>query len=209
MNNLDRIFEKVKPNAEENYNRISFQYNNLYSIAGLDQIREEICICLVLNLFQAAITLTNHLFENGFKTLLIYFDYYKNKKQDSDIIEEMDALLDKYDKMKLSNTIQKAFLYKIIDETEKNQLLDLKNKYRNPFSHAEKRKIYDDEKSVVEEFKFGENGIYVERQEHLKSNLIPFHGVFQFNKAKDESFQYFIFIDNVIRKSYYKIIKKN
>ncbi len=207
MNNLNMLFEKVKVNAAQNYNQISFQYNNPYSVPGLNSLREEICICLTLNLFQAAITLTNHLFENGFKTLLILFEFYQNKNQGSDIIDEMDNLLDKSDRMKLFKTINEAYKNRIIDEVEKDRLLELKDNYRNPFSHAEKRGIYGAEKSIVEEIKFGEKGIYIERQENLKSNLLPFHDSFQSDKAKKESFEYFIFIDKIIRDSYIKIIK--
>lgn len=208
MDNLNKLFEKVKINSEKNYDQISVQYDNPYSTPGLNTLREEICICLTLNLFQAAITLTNHLFENGLKTLLILSDFYKNKKQDSDIIDKMDELLDKFDRLNLFDTITKAFQYKIISGPEKKQLLEFKNKYRNPFSHANKRGIYGEEKSIVEEFKFGNNGIYIERQEHLKSNLLPFQDIFQLDKAKEESFEYFICIDKIIRESYVRIIKR-
>jgi hypothetical protein len=208
MSDLDRISERVSKNSGHNYNRISYQYNNSYSIPGLESLREEICICLTLNLFQAAITLTNHLFENGFKTLLILYDFYQSHKSE-DIIDEMGMLLDKYDNKELSKIIETAFKNNIVDEQEKTKLKDLKNKFRNPFSHAEKRKIYGQEKSIVEEFKFGDNGIYIERQEHLKANLLPYHDSFQFQKAFEESFEYFIYIDKIIRKSYLRIFKKD
>ena len=46
----------------------------LHVLSHLQSIIAEICDCLILNCNQAAITLTNHLFENVIKQVLILWD---------------------------------------------------------------------------------------------------------------------------------------
>jgi hypothetical protein len=208
MKIVDSIFENARSDSKKRLEKVIFQFQTEYSIAGLDKIREEICTCLVFGLYQAAMTLTNFLFENAFKTLLIYHHIY-NKKALLNNFEEIELGMIEVDGILLNQSIESAYKANLITDDEKMKLMELKNKYRNAYSHAEKRKIFGQEKAIVEEFKFDKERTYSEKKEFFKSTLIPYHDFFLIGKSEIDSFEYFIFIDDIIRKIFIRLIDKN
>ena len=76
---LDTIKNKIVLN---DYTRILvfIKYGELHVLNSLKSIISEICDCLIIGNAQAAVTLTNHLFENALKQVLIIWDSSKRKR---------------------------------------------------------------------------------------------------------------------------------
>jgi len=71
----------------DNYNKIEDIFNSRYNYPKLDSVRNEICKCLICNLNQAAITLTNHLLESSLKMCLAIRHSNENKSSEAQIDE--------------------------------------------------------------------------------------------------------------------------
>ena len=99
----------------ENLSKIKNQFNNEYDWPEFDPLRDEIAKCLICDLCQASITLTNHLIENFFKTILIYNELSYNKNSKDTLIR---SYVDKYDGLDLSNTLGLAIRKGIIKKDQ-------------------------------------------------------------------------------------------
>lgn len=74
ISEINSFTKEIAKNAFENYVKIRHCYANEYELPEIDPLRYEICICLTLSLYQAAITLTNHLIEKYLKIALVYYE---------------------------------------------------------------------------------------------------------------------------------------
>src|SRR5674476_181595 len=98
----------------DNYLNIRFRYFNTYQWPEIDPVRNEICLCLLFGLSQAAITLTNHLMESALKNALIVYHSKQNNtpprkgKAITDLIEYFSGAFGIYDKTDLSYDIDRA-----------------------------------------------------------------------------------------------------
>lgn len=98
---------------------------------------QEICDCLFLKKHMAALTLTNLLFEVMVKLTLVYHEADGRTLNDGFEFENIyKEELNKYGKKNLGNNIDTLCQKKIITSDEYHRLIDLKNIFRNPYSHG-------------------------------------------------------------------------
>jgi len=186
----------------ENYDKIKFQLENIYDSSQFDFLREEICLCILYDLNQSAITLTNHFFENFFKTMLqLKLGYDKNN---AELALMYKGVIDQYDNKNLDDIINVSCSKGLITKDQKKILKELKTKYRNSYSHASKKEIFGDDKltgfHINPNPKSGENAFSEVKEYETKYNL-GIQGLFQELKAKNEAIEYFIQLDLIIRET--------
>jgi hypothetical protein len=199
-------------NAKFNKNLalIDFQFNNEYGWPEFDPLRDEITKCLICDLCQASITLTNHLLEDFLKTILIYHDTISNnnKKTDLDLLVFRPSV-DTYDGLDLAQTLGRAKRKGIITKKQWKLLEKFREDYRNAYSHAEKKKIFKDMTINANKVKLENNQINVsDSNETLLVDLIMGQGLVQVILSKKIAFDYFISVDNVIRDVIKRFLKK-
>jgi len=174
---------------------------NLTVFDNLKEVRTEICYCILLDLHQAAITLTNHLLENTLKTGLIYNEYGFKMIDD---FNQMDMNykegLNKYNRLDLQNTINQSCSKGLITKQEKKVLNKFRERFRNGFSHSDSRKILKDIKIPLWMGKFDnkEN----EPLQHIECNIseVPqLFGIAKAELAKNNSFNYFSSVFSVLK----------
>ncbi|NLI41679.1 MAG: hypothetical protein GX421_10950 [Caldisericales bacterium] len=196
-----QFVDELNDRFGKNLAKVENQFNNEYGWPEFDPLRDEIAKCLVCDLCQAAITLTNHLLENFLKTMLVYQDTIQN----NDKTKPLDLLtfrpsVDKFDGQDLAQTLGQAKSKGLITKDQWKLLDKYRNDFRNAYSHAEKKKIFKD-KTV------GTNSIKVENDQFNLSNSVqtllidlPFgQGIAQVILSKAIAFDYFISVDNIIR----------
>ncbi len=115
-------------------------YRNAYDWPEIDPIRNEISLCLMFGLNQAAITLTNHLLENLLKTTLIAYHSKDKFPKDSegkvaDLIEMTREERVKYGNMALGNCINAVRSAGLINKDQKKLLHEIRDSFRNAFGH--------------------------------------------------------------------------
>lgn len=99
---------------------------------------QEICDCLFLGKHMAALTMTNLLFETMIKLTLAYYDA-QGRTIDEEGVEFENLLedeLNEYGEKTLNNNIIALGKKGIITEYGRDRLLDLKDLFRNPYSHG-------------------------------------------------------------------------
>ena len=77
---LKAILEERQRLMLQNYLLVREFYRTEYNFPELDPVRNEVALCLVFGLPQAAITLTNHLLESLLKFALIYDHAIKHQQ---------------------------------------------------------------------------------------------------------------------------------
>lgn len=198
-----------------NYEVIKDIFDNEYKYPALDPIRDEICKSIICGLYQATMTLTNHLLERSLKFCLA-IKYSKENKNEKNKIEDVfvDGI-EMYYKLDLQVTITRACTQGLITKLEKKELQNYREKFRNPYSHADANIFNDiyikgktvstiDLKADFEEFLkkcFDDNTDTV-----VPLKNIPFaHGIFQKEIAKNDCIPYFTRVDEIIRNMLKKI----
>lgn len=113
---------------------------NMLKLSSLNMLHtfvKEICNCFYLQNVFAATTLTNHLFECMVKFTLAFIEGGGKKvfgiADFGNIFEKEFAL---YGEEDLGRNIKTLYDKHIISKELRGRLLYLKNKYRNPYSHA-------------------------------------------------------------------------
>lgn len=99
---------------------------------------QEICDCLFLGKHMAALTMTNLLFETMIKLTLAYYDA-QGRTLDEDGVEFENLLeheLNEHGEKTLNNNIITLWKKGIITDLGRDRLLELKDLYRNPYSHG-------------------------------------------------------------------------
>ena len=105
---------------------------------------DEILNCLLLGFNQACIFTTNHLLEKILKVSLMRKHTEGLFVGDPEFNKKFNEAKNKYDNQTLYNNIQHAFDLKILTQEERDNLIKLKNKFRNPYSHAEMKPFLKD-----------------------------------------------------------------
>jgi hypothetical protein len=206
---IERELRGLELKVRENYEKIKFQYKTEYDFPELDPIRFEICRCILIGCYQSAITMTNHLLENSLKTTLIYNELLLLKPPVSEFYRTMEQIAPKYDSLILWDSIKLAFENNLITEQQKELLKIFKDDYRNAFSHAEKKKIFKEEKTSIDKVALVNNSIVVtETIEMEKSKFLLTQGIEQAIKAEREAIPYFLEIDSIIRQILTKLDNK-
>lgn len=192
-----------------NYVQIREQYTIHYEWPELDSIRHEICLCIIFDLNQAAISLTNHLLENFVKEILIsdcitkVRDEIHNNNFHKHLKEVYSRARQKYGEQNLSNNLREAKRIGLLDDSEFETLDNFRVIFRNAYSHADKAKTLGDTTVPVEPFEFKDGEfISLGNQTEIARDLYLAQGIVQALLAKEESIPYFKSIDSIIRKKY-------
>ena len=121
---------------------------------------QEICDCLFLQKYMAAITLTNLLFETMVKLTLVYHEANGRTLDDGYDFENIyEKELNKYGRKNLGENIKTLYQKNIITSEEQDRLLYLKDLYRNPYSHGSNNKYVESAKTKLYEGHLGSNEI--------------------------------------------------
>lgn len=110
----------------------------------------EICDCLFLKKYMAALTLTNLLFETMVKLTLVYHDADGRTLADGYEFENIyEDELNKYGKKTLGENIATLYKKGIITADGRDRLLDLKDLYRNPYSHGSNNQYVESASTTI------------------------------------------------------------
>jgi hypothetical protein len=168
----------------------------------------EINKCLILEFYQASITLTNNLLERLLKLALIYNETGIEPKPIESwgyIFEEPNR---KYSSISLGNSIEKCLKFNLITQSEKSILFDtIRNLMRNGFSHADSSKILNGIPDEITMFQ----GSFLNPTEInpviVKQKVIPFIQALHIeNFAEDNAVNYFEYVFKLIQKIDQRIV---
>ncbi|TMM52033.1 hypothetical protein FEE95_21725 [Maribacter algarum] len=199
--------------VNKNYNSLEYYFDDeLKFLQPLNLAKYEVINCLMIEQFNAAITLTNHMTERMLKLALIEKTTHGLKISEKDINELNKTITEAsnlYDSEKMSQTIKLVYNEGLITEQEKTYLDKvIRDKIRNSFSHAEMEKVNKGKKDQIElrSFKFTEvqksinEGSPIPKKQIKVSTKVPFlQSEIQKMKAEEIAFPYF--------KNIYKIAK--
>jgi len=212
---FEQFIRELNDEIGINYKTIENIFNSEYGYPELDPIRDEICKCIICGLNQAAMTLTNHLLEASLKKCLAMRYSIANKKPNNDLKDAFKDGITKFDSKNLFQTIDSAFEQELINEEQKKRLLEFKDKFRNPYSHATSAKIFEEKKvkGTVISLREGETGeellkriFQTETDEMLSiKDILPFQGIAQTIIARQDIVPYFTDIDKIIREMLKKL----
>lgn len=206
---INNFISELNTNIRKNYNTIAKAFENEYGWPEVDSVRSEVCKCLICGLYQAAITLTNHLLESVLKKALIIDESAKNKTERGDITNMFDDATKKYANKNLDFTINQACRKGLITKDEKELLHKFRERYRNAYSHADPQKTFSgvsipatifttkDLDNPEEFFKRA----FTDKPNVILSaeNNVIIQGLMQSSKAEDEAMDYFLTTDGMIR----------
>lgn len=191
----------------EAYIEVRDIFTTPYEWPEIDVLRHEVCLCLIFGLYQAAMTMTNHMLENLLKTSLGYKDSFDNFEPDDEdkstesLINSLKPSFEKYDDQNLHNTIGAAYGKGLISEDQKDKLQKFREDYRNAYSHAEKGKIHKDREIPIQGVHLDEESkeFEVEPETEQKIADLPFiHGQAQYYHAKAHAPAYFRYVDDLV-----------
>ncbi len=192
----ERVQDVLKSISLDSYESIRDLYDIDIQYPELQIIYNEILQCITFGFCIAAITLTNHLLEQFLKKLLTYHDSkreVKNTGEDFEIVNEIKRSAEKFRENTLGKNIELAFNAGLITSQEKNILNEMKDDFRNAYSHADTGKLYKDESAVIEEIR--DPNIVVEgrsgpKSEELWMNLPFFEFLFIRKHAEQNCIPY-------------------
>ncbi|GAB1473160.1 hypothetical protein MASR2M69_06010 [Bacteroidota bacterium] len=161
------------------------------------------------------ITLTNHFLEKSLKFCLGIKYSIENKANGMEIKDAFIDGININDKLQLEQSINAACSQGLISKEQKKELKDFKNKFRNPYSHAN-NEIFNGKsvKGKQVSTKDLENGwddfqkICFDKSKDVEIPIenLPFaQGIFQVKIAKDDCVPYFKSVDKIVRDMLLKI----
>lgn len=214
-NRMNIFISDLNSCINPNYEIINKIFNSEYGYPLLDPVRDEICKCFICGLYQSTITLTNHLLEKSLKFCLGIKYSIENKSNEIELQDAFIDGIDKYDKVELDQTINAACTQGLITKEQKKELKDFKDKFRNPYSHANK-KIFSGKtiKGKVLSTQDLEPGIVhflktcfdPSLDKEIPLENLPFaQGICQVEIAKEDCYPYFMKVDEIIRYMLQKI----
>lgn len=216
---LENFIEELNANIRNNYDTVADVFENEYGWPEVDSVRSEICKCFICGLYQAAITLANHLLESVLKKALIIDESAKNKTEQSDITNVFDDATEKYANKNLDFTINQACRKGLINKEEKNILHGFREQYRNAFSHADPQKTFSGisipatiitTKDLDNPEEFFKKAFTNKPNVTLSAeNNVIIQGLIQSIKAEQEAASYFLTIDGIIRDLCSKLFDVN
>lgn len=206
---VDEIIKTRFEFIERHYLSIREAYHKHYEWPELDPLRHEICICVMFGLCQAAITLTNHLLESLLKYALI-ITHGKNKKQKEEEIKGrlITSFIGKYEEgiqiygdANLDKTINRACTLGLITKDQKKILHQFRDRFRNAYSHSDKKKIFGKSSMPVAGVRLEENEFVTDEEgEPEIAKLLIGQGLVQAMMAQNDAPQYFLYIDSLARE---------
>ena len=138
----------------------NLSYTRLSVLNTLSSDIQEICDCLFLKKYMAAATLTNLLFETMVKLTLVYHEANGRTLDDGYEFENIFAdELNKYGKKTLNQNIETLFEKRIITAVDRDRLLDLKDLFRNPYSHGSNNQYIESATTTIYKGQLGSDNI--------------------------------------------------
>lgn len=215
-NYLSQYVEELNQSMLVNFKLIEFEFLNSYiGDTRLNPVRDEICKCIICNLGQASITLTNHLLELALKTCLIRRDLKKNKGLLSKLKNIFNPSIKKYGNKDMWETIDFAFKFGLITTDQETKLKDYKNKFRNSWGHADPYGMFGDKVITGKKLSFSQGDdieLFLEnvfsednKEEYEVKNFFPAQGIIQVQLANELCVSYFKEVDKIIREMLQKI----
>jgi hypothetical protein len=193
---IENLSDRIARNAKNPILNKDFNIG----VYEIDSISQEIRICLLIELYQASITLTNHLLEKALKLILIHAE--SDSKQ-IDSFETMNSTWLEaskiYNKMDLNDTINKVCSKGLIDKEQKKTLHFFRERIRNGYSHSDMGKLFKDQKIPLVMGNFSDTTIV--HGEAKIADVPMLQGIAQQTVAKDLASDYFIIVMNVIDKN--------
>ena len=121
---------------------------------------QEICDCYFLKKYIAAFTLTNLLFETMVKLTLVYHEADGRTLDDGYEFEDIyEEELTKYGRKNIGENIENLYKKHIITEKDRDRLLDLKDLFRNPYSHGSNNQYIENATTTIYKGQLGSNDI--------------------------------------------------
>lgn len=204
INEFLRSHLRVSP---EVYSEIKPIYETSYKLSEIQTIKNQVCECMIFGTYIAAMTLINHMFEQFLKFALMYDDSLKSeesrridKKTPFALLQIIKPSNEKFFRKNLNENIDTAFKANLIDQSEKDLLLLLKEKYRNAYAHGDRRKLYGQEtipieEIIIEDGEFKSKGKKMEEKFHF-----PFADfLFLHSHAEVNCVDYLKKLDKIIR----------
>jgi hypothetical protein len=149
--NRERLVKEFNDGLEKNFDDLK-EYLSFYTVTIFSELKSNIfqnIQCLTVNAYSASIALTNHTLERLLKLALIqneiglrpvkitdWNDTYKEPHQ--------------YSKMVLYKTIKLCHEYNLISDLQEKYLTDMREQFRNGFSHFDPTKILINHKETSE-----------------------------------------------------------
>ena len=211
---VDEILESRYPFISDNYRRIRDVLHTGYGWHEFDLLRIEICLALMIGLYQAAITLTNHFLESLLKTALMTKDAFDKGVEEQDaekgtvqsLIDTYGPSIDKYDSQDLGKNINAACSSGLITKKQKEQLHEFRKGFRNAYSHSDRKKTFGESTVPVQAGRLVDGQLQLdERQETRIAELMIGKGLFQEQHAKANAIPYFLYLDKLTRQLYAKL----
>lgn len=205
MSNNEKDKNTLQKEVQANFSTASWEaYGEIrdsYSIVlhgKYDSLREEICKCITFKCFQASITLTNHLLELFLKDSLIFKECGTAKLDKPEMFEIYGRAVEMFDNLELSGTIDRARTADIITRDEKKKLHKFRDKFRNAYSHAEKKKIFNSLPPVNFVMGSFNSPTLSEVKSVPASNFFVGHGPMQAAMASNDAIPYFLYVDGIL-----------
>ena len=206
---VEEIIQSRFKFIKRQYPNIRDAFKNHYEWPELDPLRHEICLCIMFGLCQAAITLTNHLFESMLKYALITLDGKENKQKEeeikgrviSSVIEKYEEGFNRYGEQDLGSNINSACTLGLITEEQKIRLHILRVRFRNAYGHSDKQKTFGKSTMPVTGVKLENEKFTIdEKLEPEVAKLIIGQGIVQARQAQSDAPQYFKYMDSLVRE---------
>lgn len=206
---IDEIMRSRVDFINRYYLSVRDAYKNYYHWPELDPLRHEISLCIIFGLCQAAITLTNHLLESLLKYALIIHhpDSEKAGKEGikepavTSVINRFEEGTRLYGDANLGETINRACTVGLISKTQKKQLHEFRERFRNAFAHSDKAKTFGDTSVPVTGVKLENDKLKVDETSEVKiAEFLVGQGIFQATLAQREAPHYFKYVDALVRE---------
>ncbi|TRX35860.1 hypothetical protein FNW52_10250 [Flavobacterium sp. ZT3R18] len=198
--NRDRLVKEFNEGLDKNYDDLK-EYLFFYNVTIFKELESNIfqnIQCLIVNAYSASITLTNLILERLLKLTLIQNEIGLDPVRIEDWNETYKET-HRYSKMILNETIKLCHERNLINDEQEEYLTDMRNQFRNGFSHYDPTKILIDHKETAEVHFSNENP---EKAYDIEVNMkqipvLQYYYVKQF--ARENALQYFDYVFHLIR----------
>lgn len=206
---VSKILKERIEYIQRYYPTVRDAYQQHYDWPDLDPLRHEISLCIMLGLFQAAITLTNHFLESLLKHALIFMESEDRAPDDADMKGRViDALVShfaeanrRYDSACLSNNINRACKLGLIAKEQREQLHAFRERFRNAYSHSDKAKTFRDLAVPIQAVHFEGNKLELDQSIDTRVAILPTgKSIIQVIQAEADAPGYFLYLDNLARQ---------
>lgn len=204
---LQEVVDSRSDEMFESYIEVRDILQTAYEWPEVDVLRHEVCLCLIFGLYQAGMTMTNHMLESFLKTSLGYkesFDNFEPENEDKSteaLVQSLKPGFEKYDDKSLYQTIEAAYKKDLISEDQKDRLHEFRDDYRNAYSHAQKAKIHKDREIPIQSVQLDEESKEFEVEPETEQKIVdlPFiHGQAQYYHAKAHAPAYFRYVNDLV-----------